>query len=103
MDPLAVMFDAAGLASVRIPTLLYRPDDDAYLNAQHNALAVAAGLPNPSQQVVVPGSHFVFVDPCPDAIADQAPLICKDATGVDRASVHRKMESEISAFLHAHL
>lgn len=103
MDPLAVMFDAAGLASVHIPTLLYRPDDDTYLNALHNALAVAAGLPNPSQQVVVPGSHFVFVDPCPDAIADEASLICKDATGVDRVFVHRKMESEISAFLHAHL
>jgi len=103
MDPLAIMFDAESLVPVRIPTLLYRPENDAYLRAQANASAVAAGLPQPPQQIVVPGRHFVFLDPCPPKPEGEAPDICRDAPGIDRAAIHRRMEGEIAAFLHANL
>lgn len=99
LDPLAIMFSTKGLARVQLPVLLYRPQDDAYMGAQANALALAKGLPAPPTEVVVPGRHFVFVDPCPEAIADQAALICKDPPGVDRPSIHRKLERDIADFL----
>lgn len=103
MDPLAVMFGPSGLSGVRVPTLLYRPESDAYLGAEANALAVERGLPAAPAVRVVPGAHFVFVDPCPPELASGEPLVCHDAPGVDRASIHREMKAEVARFLHASL
>jgi predicted dienelactone hydrolase len=99
MDPLAMLFDASGLSAVRIPTMLYRPQDDRYLGSARNALAIASGLAAPPAVHVVPGNHFVFVDPCPAAIAASAAAVCEDAPGVDRAAVHRQIEHEVVEFL----
>jgi predicted dienelactone hydrolase len=103
MDPLAVMFNAQSFAAIRIPILLYRPQSDTLLSAPRNALAVASGLPVTPQQQIVPGSHFVFIDPCPSQIAADAPLICQDPPGVDRPAIHRQIENQVVNFLHAHL
>ena len=84
---------------VKIPVLLIRPEDDAYMASGANALALIANLPLPPQHDVVPGRHFVFIDPCPEKIAAEAALICRDEPGVDRVSAHRKMTTEITAFL----
>ena len=99
MDPLAFAFDADALAAVRVPTLLLRPASDDFLKAQPNASAVAVGLPVPPQQITVPGSHFVFIDPCPPATTARVPALCQDAPGINRVAIHRRIESEISAFL----
>jgi predicted dienelactone hydrolase len=99
MDPLAIPFDAASLAAVRVPTLLYRPASDDFLKDQANAAAVAAGLPRPPREITVPGSHFVFIDPCPPDLAAKVPAICQHAPDVDRAAIHRQLEGEISDFL----
>jgi predicted dienelactone hydrolase len=103
MDPLAFVFDSKGLASVRIPTLLLRPVNDDYLSSKGNALALAVALPNPPLQVVVTGSHFVFIEPCPSEVAEVATAQCKDAPSVDRTAVHRQIENAISDFLRRNL
>ncbi|MBN3787985.1 dienelactone hydrolase [Burkholderia sp. Ac-20353] len=103
MDPLAVMFDSSSLAPIHVPMLLYRPQSDAYLNATWNVLAVASGFPVPPKLVVVPGSHFVFIDSCPPQIAAAERLICQDEPGVDRSSIHRQIETQVIAFLQANL
>jgi predicted dienelactone hydrolase len=103
MDPLSFLFDASGLVSVRMPMLLFRPADDGYLSSKGNALALAAMLPVPPQQIVVSGGHFVFIDPCPPELADTIPMVCKDAPGVDRKAVHGELESAISKFLRENL
>lgn len=103
LDPLATMFDANSLAGVKIPVLLYRPQDDSYLKSAANALALAKNLPLPPQEGVVPGRHFIFVDPCPEKVAAGAAIICHDEPGIDRAAIHRKLESQIAAFLAEHL
>jgi hypothetical protein len=52
---------------------------------------------------LVPGSHFVFIDPCPPDLAAKVPAICQDAPDVDRAAIHRRLEGEISDFLQQNL
>ena len=53
--------------------------------------------------MVVPGSHFVFVDACSPALAARAPEICRDPPGTDRAAIHQRFKREISDFLRANL
>lgn len=103
LDPLGVPFDAKGLAAVRMPVLLYQPEDDSYLSAAANANAVAATLPEPPERRKVPGRHFVFIDPCPPELAETAAMICRDAPGIDRVAIHRRMETQIADFLRDHL
>lgn len=103
LDPLATMFDASGLAAVKMPVLLYRPQDDTYMKSGANALALAKNLPLSPQESTVPGRHFVFVDPCPEKTAAETALICRDEPGIDRAAIHRNLENEITDFLKGNL
>lgn len=103
MDPLAMMFEAPGLSAVRVPTMLYRPQDDSYLGSARNSLAVVSGLPTPPAVHIVPGNHFVFIDPCPASVAASVALICRDAPGIDRVEIHRQIDQEVVDFLRANL
>lgn len=103
MDPLAILFDEKGLNAVRVPTLLLRPEDDTYLNASHNALALSRDLPSHPTPIVVPGQHFIFIDPCPDLLLKEVPQICRDGAGINRQSIHRKLRIDVANFLHEHL
>jgi predicted dienelactone hydrolase len=102
MDPFGALFDRDGLTSVRMPTLLYRAESSD-LKAGGNIFALAAALPHPPRQESVPGGHFIFFGPCPPALEADAPAACKDAPGVDRAAVHRRIEAEIGDFLRRNL
>lgn len=103
MDPLSFLFDQAGLASVTIPTLLMRPQDDSFLRGSANALALAQNLPTRLEETVVPGGHFVFIDPCPPMLFEEAPEICVDAAKIDRAAIHVDIEQQVRAFMDARL
>jgi predicted dienelactone hydrolase len=96
LDPLAVMFTPAGLSNVRVPTLLIRPEDDSYLSSGPNSLAVLSGLPQRPALEVVPGNHFVLIDPCPESVDA---TVYHDAPGIDRVAIHRHLEREIVSFL----
>ena len=98
MEPFGSLFGRKELTSVDMPMLLYRAAGSAF-NAEGNILALAAALPVPPRLETVPGGHFIFVDPCPAAMEAEAPAACKDAPGVDRAAVHRRIEGEIADFL----
>jgi predicted dienelactone hydrolase len=102
MEPFGALFDRNGLTSVGMPTLVYRAEVSA-LKADGNILALAAALPHPPRQETVPGGHFIFFGPCPPALEADAPAVCKDAPGVDRAAVHRRIEAEICDFLRRNL
>lgn len=103
LDPLAVMFDASSVADLKAPVLLYRPQDDRYMSSLANAVALARSLPQPVRSIVLPGHHFTFVDPCPEAIAADAAMVCNDDPGIDRPALHRTFENEITDFLNGHL
>lgn len=102
LDPLAALFGPPGLAGLTMPVLLYRPAHSGVIRPEGNAMALAAALPRPPEQVVVPGNHWVFVDPCPPAQQAEA-VVCRDAPGVDRAAVHQQLEERVAAFLRGNL
>src|SRR5207244_1315450 len=90
LEPFGAVFDRDGLRPVDMPVLLYRADHSD-LAAEGNIFALAAALPRQPQQRSTPGGHFVFVDPCPAVVEAEAPAVCRDAAGVDRAAVHRRI------------
>lgn len=103
LDPAAVMFDAAGLEAIKVPVLLYRPQDNSMMRSEANAHALKRQLPEQPEEIMIPGTHFTFIDPCPESIAAEAALVCKDGPGVNRPAIHRDMERQIAAFLRANL
>lgn len=101
LEPYGAPFDPKALASIDLPALVFGASQTD-LRLEGNALAVARALPR-SQQVVLPGNHFVFVDPCSPDLAAVAPEACADPPGTDRAAIHRRLERDISEFLGARL
>ncbi len=102
LEPFGAPFDGPGLASIDMPVLIYRALESD-LRAEGNALALAQGLPRSPQQRAVPGGHFVFVDPCPAALALEAPQVCRDPPGLDRAAIQSPLRREITSFLRSNL
>ena len=102
LEPYGAPFTRAGLATLDLPVLLYRARQSD-LGAEGNVLALARALPRPPRQVDVDGNHFVFIDPCPRALAAQAPALCRDPDGFDRAAIQQRLKDEITAFLRATL
>lgn len=102
LEPYGAPFEQKGLASLDLPILIYSASQSD-LKAEGNILALANALPRPPQQVAVPGSHFVFVDPCSPILATRAPEVCSDPPDTDRAAIHQRFPREISDFLRAHL
>ncbi len=99
MAPLAVVFDKEGLSGVSVPVRLYKAADDSHVQNRWNADIGAANLPAPPEAVTVPGDHYVFLPPCPPAMAAEVPEeVCTDAPGVDRAAIHATIGDELVAF-----
>lgn len=98
MAPLGVVFDAAGLAGIKIPLRIYEATDDHVLVNAWNTDTVLASLPRPAEHAAVPGGHYVFLAPCPEAAAKALPQICVDAPGIDRAAIHQQINPEILDF-----
>jgi len=102
LEPYGALFERKGLGSLDLPILIYSASQSD-LRAEGNALALAKALPRPPQQVAVPGSHFVFVDPCSPIFAARAPEVCSDPPSTDRAAIHQRFRREISDFLRANM
>lgn len=98
MAPLSVMFDAKGVADIKIPLKVYKASDDQELRNPWNTDHLLSVLPPNVEHGEVKGGHFVFLPPCGTALAASTPEICTDAEGVDRAGIHAKLNIEIVDF-----
>jgi predicted dienelactone hydrolase len=102
LEPFGALFDRAGLAALDMPILIYHAlQTDLRLDG--NALAIARALPRQPQSRAAPGGHFVFVDPCTPLQTTQAPQLCTDPPGVDRAAIHQRLRREVADFFRASL
>ena len=96
LDPFGVLFEQEGLVAVNMPVLLFRPKQSSL--GEENTHALVEGLPHPPQVHYVPGGHFVLTDICPTALKQEAPEVCQDAQGIDRAAVQAEIEVKIAQF-----
>jgi len=91
LDPVGLYFDRASLAPVSIPVDLWGARDDTVLLPPWNSQRVNALLPAKHEYHVAPGDHYVFVSPCSASLSARLPFLCVDASGIDRAAIHKEI------------
>lgn len=97
-------FDRTGLASVRVPVLLWQAADDRRQPSPWYEEHVRDALPGvPEYRVEAQAGHYAFLPPCSARLLRSAPDICVDAPGFDRADFHRRMNAELIRFFDASL
>lgn len=99
LAPLGLMFGKEELQDVQVPVLMYAGDSDELLAIETNALALTRSLPQPPNYRLLGGAgHFIFMSPCSAEQEQMMPMLCKDADGVDRQQIHRRMNAEAVEF-----
>ncbi|MEH6420685.1 alpha/beta hydrolase family protein [Pseudomonas sp. CGJS7] len=102
MAPFSTLFDKNSLKDVKAPVFLYTAQKDQVLIPSENGLRIRPLLPNLYEFAEVPGAgHYAFLPPCGEELAKAAPVICKDAAGVDRARIHEKINADAVRFFDA--
>jgi predicted dienelactone hydrolase len=101
---LGFTFGQAGLAGVAAPVQLWGAADDEIIPHRWNAQAVHEALPTPPEyHVVAKARHFGFLPPCTPQLAAEAPELCRDAPGFDRAAFHAVFAADVARFFAARL
>lgn len=102
MAPVGIYFDRASLAGVRVPVSIVAGASDPVLPLAANAARIRDELPRPPDFDLVPGAgHYVFLAPCTAALRRQAPVICNDPPGVNRAALHAALIARAARFFAA--
>jgi len=102
LAPATVWFMAPGaLSRVRVPILMLTAEKDPHTPRIH-AEIVKQGVPNPAlieHRMVANASHFSFLSPFPDTMANAAFPPSQDPEGFDRERFHEQMNAEVLGFL----
>jgi len=98
MAPLGVLFDAKGVSAVSIPLRVYKASDDHILRNPWNADHLLSLLPPATERGELPGGHYIFLAPCSAALRVGFPEGCTDAAGIDRTTMHARLNAEIVDF-----
>lgn len=99
MAPLSLVFDKEGLASVDRPVFLYYGQSDDMLIPKYNVLHIAPLIKTLDGITMIPkAGHYIFLSPCSPQLKKEAPEICVDSPGVNRAAVHRQIDADALAF-----
>jgi len=103
-DPPSGFFTTESLAGITIPVQLWGSEfgGDGVEPETVEALNTALRAPHTFTKVEH-AQHFSFLTVCPSDLADQAPVICKDPPGLDRAKFHEQLNEALTKFFGAHL
>jgi predicted dienelactone hydrolase len=92
MAPLGIFFGPEAFDSVKAPIFLAWGDHDTVLLPDENAAKVRFAAKTLADLDEVKGAdHWVFLAPCTQELAADAPAICNDPAGVDRVKVHAEL------------
>jgi len=99
MAPFAVAFGPDAFRAVTAPVFLAWADADQVLLPDENAASIVPALKTlVGTRVIANAGHYVFLPPCPPAMAADVPPLCVDPPGIDRAHVHDVLAADAVAF-----
>jgi predicted dienelactone hydrolase len=95
----AFAFDRDDLSKVDIPVQLWRAADDQHQPDPWYETHLLTTLPTkPELQVVPLAGHYAFLPPCTPLLRAEAPGICVDQPGFDRATFHGNFNASLVKF-----
>lgn len=105
MAPLALVFASPhAFDAVTAPVFLAEAEKDPVLLPDENAAVVGKHLASLGHHEVVSGAgHYVFLAPCSEAMANNAPVLCDDPVGVDRRAVHQLINRQVEQLFRSNL
>jgi predicted dienelactone hydrolase len=95
-------FRPESLTKISIPLQIVAGEGDTNVPVGSGAKYLAATIPG-AKLLVYPGAvgHYAFLDSCTEQGRKSAPILCSDATGVDRDTVHSQtVNSALQFFSH---
>ncbi|MBR0827021.1 dienelactone hydrolase family protein [Bradyrhizobium manausense] len=102
-DPLSFFDAPKSVEDIKVPIQLWSSQFGGGGVLPESVATVAHNLNLTSEFHLVPNSgHFVFLAPCPAAMAARVPDICTDPPGFDRVAFHERLDAEIVAFFRKH-
>ena len=94
------LFDRERLARVAAQVRLYRAEMDNLLRADTHFETYLRGFSQvPEYRIVKGAGHYAFVAPCPEALMEEDPDVCRDRPGFDRIAFHARLNAQIVDFL----
>jgi predicted dienelactone hydrolase len=98
------LFDRERLGRVPAQVRLYRAEMDNLLRADTHSEPYLRCLPHvPEYRIVKGAGHYAFIAPCPEALMEEDPDICRDRLGFDRIAFHERFNAQILDFFHRSL
>jgi predicted dienelactone hydrolase len=90
------LFDRDRLRRVSAQVRLYRAEMDNILRADTHVEPYLRCLPLvPEYRIVKGAGHYAFLAPCPEALIEEDPDICRDRPGFDRIAFHQRLNDQI--------
>ncbi len=97
--PVGIIFSGGRLKDVKVPVQLWRAEEDELLLHPNHAEVIYEELPvKPDYHRVPQAGHFAFMALCDQVQIDEAPQICNDPEGFDRARFHTDFNSKVAKF-----
>ena len=98
LSPMGVVFNAASLAAIRVPTAVYTAALDRYLVPRFHGDWINGNLPAASRQPVANAWHFAFMDTPSMAIPSEDGDLRADPPGFDRAAFLQQLGQALPLF-----
>lgn len=90
----SILFGKDSFRDVKIPVSVYAAEFDSVVTGDRDSLYVASLIQGASVNVIKDADHMVFISPCAESRREKFYNLCEDDEGVDRISVHGKMNQD---------
>lgn len=101
---LGFLFNRDGLSRVPAQVRIYRAEMDNILRADTHVEPYLRSLPRvPEYRIIKGAGHYAFLSPCPEALIEEDPDICRDRPGFNRIAFHARLNEQILDFFNRSL
>lgn len=98
------LFNRDRLSRVPAQVRIYRAEMDNILRADTHVEPYLRSLPRvPEYRIIKGAGHYAFLSPCPEALIEEDPDICRDRPGFNRIAFHARLNEQILDFFNRSL
>jgi len=100
---MVTLLEQSHLSAVDVPTRVVLAEQDEQIEVASTADVVSRYLPRADLVRIAKAGHYAFLAPCTLRGKLFVRALCRDARGVNRSDLHRRVGADAAAFLATHL